>query len=98
MSDDFQKVSKFRFAVWKYLGAMFMEPKGPNGEQAVSFTRFLAIILFVCCLMIWLTGALAGDAESAEIYVPEGMLYTLWGLVGIKGARDVAIGLKRYRD
>lgn len=96
MPEEFQKLSGIRTVVWKYLGAMCMEPKGPNGEQAISFTRFLGIILFVCCLLIWLVSGLS--EEPLAIYIPDGMLYTLWGLLGIKGAKDVAIGFKRNRD
>jgi hypothetical protein len=77
--------------IWKYLGAMFMEPKGPNGEQAVSFTRFLGFILFIACLCIWV----AGTFTAEPLTIADGMLYTLWGLIGIKGAKDVAIGLRR---
>jgi len=66
---------------------MFMEPKGPDGQQAVSFTRLLGIILFVTCFWVW--------TFSPVEDVPDGLLYTLWGLLGIKGAKDVAIGLQR---
>lgn len=84
-----------RWIVWKYLGAMMMDPKGPDGEQAVSFTRLLGVILFFACLVIWLVNAFSGALEPPELYVPEGMLWTLWGLIGIKGARDVANGFRR---
>jgi hypothetical protein len=88
---------------WKYLGAMMMEPKGPDGEQAVSYTRVLGVVLFVCCLVIWITktfvaGEVAPGPDGTVVPVigdvPDGMLYTLWGLIGIKGAKDVAVGLK----
>jgi hypothetical protein len=84
--------------VWKYFGAMFMEAKGPNGEQAVSFTRFLGVILFGLCLSVWTMNLFAGlDETGAYIVwdVPDGLLYTLWGLIGIKGAKDVAINIRR---
>ena len=81
---------------WKYLGAMMTEPKGGTGEQAASFTRVLGIVLFACCLAIWLFQALG--CQGTAIIVPEGMLWTLWGLIGIKGARDVAQGLGKKRD
>jgi len=89
--------------IWKYMGAMLMEPKGPDGEQAVSYTRVLGVILFFCCLAIWITKTfVAGDVAPGPDGtitpvigdVPDGMLYTLWGLIGIKGAKDVAVGLK----
>lgn len=88
---------------WKYLGAMMMEPKGPDGEQAVSYTRTLGVVLFVCCLVIWIaktflapTPTPGEDGAVIQLVgdVPDGMLYTLWGLIGIKGAKDVAVGLK----
>ena len=85
------KKSGIRHGAWKYLGAMFMEPKGPDGEQAVSFTRFLAIILFIACLFIWIVGVFSGR----PLPISDGMLFTLWGLLGIKGAKDVAVGLRR---
>lgn len=86
-----QKAGQMKTIIWKYLGAMFMEAKGPNGEQAVSFTRFLGFILFVTCLCIWVVGTLTDE----PLVIQDGMLYTLWGLLGIKGAKDVAIGLRR---
>ena len=87
-----------RRGFWKYLGAMFMEAKGPDGEQAVSFTRLLGLILFIACLGIWL-GNFAGSPDEngvcAFFDVPQGMLYTLWWLIGVKGAKDFAIGLRK---
>lgn len=91
-------VDATKFTFWKYLGATFMEPKGPNGEQAVSFTRLLGVVLFLACLGIWLAKAFMGpgpDGAETALDVPDGMLYTLWGLIGIKGAKDVAVGLKK---
>lgn len=83
MSETMKKaVSGTKKTVWKYFGAMMMEQK--DGGQAVSFTRTLAIVLFFSCLFMW-HGVIG---ESSE--VPGDMLYTLWGLIGIKGAKDVA--------
>lgn len=82
-----------RWIIWKYLGAMMTEPKGPDGEQAVSFTRLLGVVLFTVCLVIWIIGACLGSPELSKALVPDGMLFTLWGLLGIKGAKDVATGL-----
>lgn len=88
---------------WKYLGAMMMEEKGSGGDQAVSFTRVLGVVLFACCLVIWVTKTflapdptLTADGSVLQVVgdVPDGMLYTLWALIGIKGAKDVAVGLK----
>ncbi len=72
-------VTKAKHSIWKYFGAMMMEKK--NGVQAVSYTRTLGIVLFIACMVMWLVG-------SGE--VPQSMLWTLWGLIGIKGAKDVA--------
>ena len=83
---------EIRQGAWKYLGATFMEAKGPNGEQAVSYTRLLGVILYAACLTLWIASTVAPAKFGS---VPEGMLYTLWGLIGIKGARDVAQHLRR---
>jgi len=83
--------------IWKYLGAMFMEPKGPNGEQAVSFTRLLGLILFITCLGVWVMNYFAEplpDGTCVVWDIPDGMLYTLWWLIGIKGAKDFAQGFR----
>lgn len=78
-----EMVDKTKHTIWKYLGAMMMEEK--DGHQAVSYTRTLGVVLFACCLVAWMVKG--GD-------LPDMMVYTLWGLIGIKGAKDVAKGLK----
>lgn len=83
-------MTKAKGAIWKYFGAMMMEEKG--GQQAVSFSRMLGVILFFCCLAVWLVKAFSMSEVVGD--VPNGMLYTLWGLIGIKGAKDVAKGFK----
>jgi len=68
-----------RHFAWQFCGAMFMEQK--NGCQAVSFHRVLAAILFLASLYVWLF-------LSTE--VPDKMIYTLWGLLGINGGQKIA--------
>lgn len=75
-------VSKAKHTIWKYLGAMMMEEK--DGHQAVSFTRTLGLCLFGMCACKWGFGGEVADS----------MLTTLWGLIGIKGAKDVAKAIK----
>lgn len=69
--------------MWRYFGAMMMEQK--DGIQAVSYTRTLGLILFGMCAYKW----------SMGIDVVESMLMTLWGLIGIKGAKDVAAAFRK---
>jgi len=89
-----QAKSGARHAIWKYLGAMMMERK--VGGMAASFTRVLAISLFIPCLVIWILKAVQGDVVDGVMVggVPDDMLHTLWVLIGIKGAKDVAKGVK----
>lgn len=94
-----QAKSGIRFSAWKYLGAMFMETK--NGYLAVSFTRLLGLILFIVCLGIWTTAYFVDPNESGTCVtwdIPDGMLYTLWWLLGIKGVKDFAIGWNRRQN
>lgn len=62
---------------WQFVGSMFMEKKGDY--WAASLHRVLALILFIACLVFWMIGSV----------VPDAMLYTLWGLLGINGAHKV---------
>jgi len=80
-------VSGTKGTIWKYFGAMMMEDKG--GKQAVSYTRTLGLILFGSCMLIW-----NGVGGTAGV-VPQSMLWTLWGLIGIKGGKDIAAALKK---
>ena len=74
---------------WKYLGAMMMEEKA--GHMAVSYTRTLGLILFFACLAIWCVATfMTQEAGKLAIDVPQNMIYTLWGLIGIKGGKDIA--------
>jgi len=86
-------IEKTKGVIWKYFGAMMMEKK--DGAMAVSYTRLLGCILFFACLGIWLVATFKTQIEGAPpIDVPDGMLYTLWGLIGIKGGKDMAKALK----
>lgn len=83
--------SSWKKTFWKYLGAMFMEKK--DGVQAVSFTRVLASILFIACLVKW-SGVLPVDMST----VPPEMVHTLWGLIGIKGLKSTAEAIKGVKE
>ena len=76
-------IAKTRHGVWKYFGAMMMEDK--DGTQAVSYPRTLGLCLFGMCAYKWGIGT----------EVVESMLMTLWGLIGIKGAKDVAAAFRK---
>jgi hypothetical protein len=56
-----------------------MEPK--EGQQAVSHHRLLALITYVICMFFWLI--------FPEKQIPDPLLYTLWGLLGINGGTKV---------
>ena len=87
MSEAITKaVTTTKKSIWKYFGAMMMEEK--DGQQAVSFTRVLGVILFVQALWVW-----SGFSSQADI--PDSQLFTLWGLIGIKGVKDLALGFKK---
>lgn len=76
--------SALKHTAWKYLGSMFMEEK--NGTQAVSLHRVLALVAFVACMILWFWGE--SQSVTAD-KVPDSLLYTLWGLLGINGAHKV---------
>lgn len=77
MTEAMKEGLKYRF--WQFFGSMFMETK--NGGQALSLHRVLSMILFLACMILWFWSA--HD-------VPDSMLCTLWGLLGINGAHKVA--------
>ena len=77
--------SGLKDGLFKFGGALFMEKK--NGEYAVSLTRCSTMLLIGFCTYNWQTGSNVN---------PE-MLHTLWGLLGIKGARDVMDKFKENR-
>ena len=74
---------------WKYLGSMMMEKK--DGHMAASFTRVLGVVLFFICCVLWTIGSIWPGSVGT---VPAAMVTTLWGLIGIKGAKDVAKAVK----
>jgi hypothetical protein len=65
--------------IWKFFGAMFMEDKG--GVQAVSLHRVFTCIIGVVVIVWWV--AAPGRA------MPEELLYTFWGLLGITGGTKI---------
>jgi len=73
-------------SIWKYFGAMMMESKA--GKMAVSFTRTLALVTYTA----WIIVNVHQYAQTGEI--PAELTYVLLALIGIKGAKDVANGLK----
>lgn len=86
---------------WKWLGALVMEPKSDgNGGTAlaVSLSKLqkllslaMAGVLFGVMLWMWVAKPEA-VAETASVTdpIPDSMLYTLWGLLGIAGVNQIA--------
>jgi len=70
----------------KYFLAMFLEKK--DGEYAISFTRVLGSLAFVACMIGWVMELVKAGT------VNENLVWTLWGLIGIKGAQTVSTVLK----
>lgn len=67
---------------WRYIGAMLSEKK--DGNMAASLTR----VLTVACFVLW-AGLAVAEALTQAITVPSTVQFTLWGLLGLKGAKDV---------
>lgn len=66
---------KAKHLSWKYVGAIFMEPK--EGVQAVSFHKVLGLGSYLACMGFWtLTEAGAAPAQ---------LFYTTLTLLGLKG-------------
>ena len=76
--------------MWQYLGAMMSEKK--DGRMAASFTRVLGVSMFLLCNLLWVL-EIAGAVISGP---PSEMVYTLWGLIGVKGAKDFAKSLQGH--
>jgi predicted anti-sigma-YlaC factor YlaD len=76
--------------IWQLFGAMMTEDKA--GHQAVSFTRVLAIALLSLAVLMWL-GVVGPHQDTGE--VPQTLLTTLWGLIGMKAAKDVIAGVRK---
>jgi len=89
-----------RHNTWKFFGAIFMSEK--KGEQAVSFHKLLGFVLFCFCAYKWMwpiaiDPAIAEALKNAALDVPatlkaasdvpDSMLYTLWGLLGLNGVQ-----------
>lgn len=71
------------YYAWKFVGAMWMEEKG--GTWAFSLNRVLGTVTFVVCLYLWLTA----------YEIPDGLVYTMWGMLGINGGKSLAnVGVK----
>lgn len=94
-----------KLMVWRFFGALFMEPKKNNGVtiQAISHHKTLGLVLFVIVVSIWTFGGThfsneeimklveAGkDIPSKWGVPPDMMVYTLWSLIGLKGVSKVS--------
>jgi hypothetical protein len=75
-----------------------------NGVQAVSYHKVLGFVLFCCCMSKWMwpvaiDPAIAEALKAAALDVPatlkaasdipDSMLYTLWGLLGLNGVQKM---------
>jgi len=104
-------VEATRHNLWKFFGAIFMSEK--NGQQAVSYHKVLGFVLFLCCLWTWMfTGTVPPEViealEETEIDVPsilkvasdvpDSMLYTLWGLLGLNGVNKIATAVSKTKE
>lgn len=58
-------MEKTRYGVWRCIGAMFTEPKGEDGDHAVSMKRVMAVGAFSICMMAWYAGH---DAPPQTFY------------------------------
>jgi len=86
---------------WKWLGALVMSTKeNAQGEKhlAVSLTKvqklvsiIMGVVLFVVMVVLWVVKPEA-VAETATVTdpIPDSMLYTLWGLLGLQGVNMAA--------
>lgn len=79
----------------QFFGGLIMEPKN-GGAWVISLTRTLTLAIFCHCMWVWsvaVKAALPGAADltqavtKALLDVPQGELYTLWGLLGIAGVK-----------
>ena len=87
----------FNNGLLKVIGGLVMEQK--DGQWVISLTRLLTLILFGHCVFVWNKAVMAvlpiitdGAAIPQKLLeatrdVPQGELYTLWGLLGIAGVK-----------
>jgi hypothetical protein len=89
---------------WKWVGSLVMDLKtDSNGKThlAVSLSKLqkllslvMAVALFVTMLFMWtLRSEVVADAGTVTDPIPDSMLYTLWGLLGLTGANQFASAL-----
>jgi len=94
---------------WKWFGALFMEPKtAADGttHMAVSLSKVqkavsiaMAVVLFGVMIGMWLTKPeLAEGAVAVTDPIPDSMLYTLWGLLGLSGVNGIASAIVKKGD
>jgi len=85
---------------WRWIGAAFMEAKvNPRtGERhlAVGLTRIMALAMFVALMIMWLTRPeMLNDVGTVTDPVPNSMLCTFWGLLGLKGVNVISNSIKK---
>ena len=100
--------SSARKNTWQFLGALVMETK--DGKQAVSLNRVLTITTYIAFMHLVLghAGEIAPDVKAAldaakidvpkalqaAAGVPDALLYTLWGMLGITGGTKLISVIK----
>lgn len=85
IAQDPQKVS----LLWKFFGAMILERK--EGERALSLTRVLTLICFLCIVSIWM------GVPFLPTEVPEPMMEIFYVLLGGKTVESVAAIIKNKK-
>ena len=73
---------------WKWIGALFMEPKSDgNGKTvlAASLTKVLTLAMFAGLMTYWWV---------SPDKVPDSMVQTMWGLLGMKSVQMVGNAIR----
>ena len=98
-------ITNLRTGFWKFFGALFMESKdgvqAVSLHRVLALTTYVACMwLWLSHLTGTVTPEVKAALEAAKLdvpkvlhaagSVPDTMLYTLWGLLGIGGASKVA--------
>lgn len=76
--------TKTKRTIWKYLGSMIMEPKGPAGQLGMSFHKTLGLGMMGWALVMWT------PQSWTTGQLPDMAVYTLWALLGLKAVSKVA--------
>ena len=94
---------------WKWIGALVMTPKtNAAGEThlAVSLTKgqklmslVMAVFLFTTMLVMWIVKPeMITETHAVTDPIPDSMLYTLWGLLGLTGVNMVSGAMYKAKD